>query len=435
MPIINLSRSNQVAALCWTAFAVTPAFAQTAADLPPPHGCNSIVQEKAAKPAGKALQPAFPPIQLEIRTPIEPTVLPAGGRNYLIYELHLRNFADEPMAVRGVEVINADNGGKQPVIALDEKQLEERLRWVGVDSDDAQRQLGAGQTAIAFLCFAFDANTPVPNRLRHRVLLDKGAADGPVIDTRFTKLHVLGPPLAGANWTADNGPSIHSHHRTGVFVAGGLAQISRRYAFDWKKYQGGLSYSGDARDVNSYYAYGENVIAVADGRVIAARDGLPDNIPRTKDGFSPALPITMENIAGNNITIDLGDGQFAQYAHLQPGSVRVKAGDRVRRGQLMARVGSSGDAREPHLHFQVATTPYMLASEGLPYLLDQFRVKVAVGRWETRTREFPLDSTVIDFGILDMDTATKSARIQHGAPEPTAGRTNYRPPWPTGVPR
>jgi murein DD-endopeptidase MepM/ murein hydrolase activator NlpD len=150
--------------------------------------------------------------------------------------------------------------------------------------------------------------------------------------------------------------------------------------------------------VRSYYAYGEQVLAVADGTVVAARDGLPDNIPRTAAGFNTALPISMDNAGGNSIVIDLGDGQFALYAHLKPGSVRVKAGERVRRGDVVARIGNSGDARWPHLHFQVTSNPHILASEGLPYLLDQYRVQVAGKAWETRTREFPFGATRIDFG-------------------------------------
>jgi murein DD-endopeptidase MepM/ murein hydrolase activator NlpD len=52
----------------------------------------------------------------------------------------------------------------------------------------------------------------------------------------------------------------------------------------------------------------------------------------------------------------------------------VKAGDRVRRGQLLARIGSSGDAREPHLHFEVTTSAKQLAGEGVPYVLDEYRL-------------------------------------------------------------
>jgi hypothetical protein len=255
------------------------------------------------------------------------------------------------------------------------------------------------------ICLAFD-NTdpnPVPEKLSHRVLVGDSIAEGPTIGVRHTDLKVLAPPVTGTNWIADNGPSLSSHHRTGIFIAGGRAHISRRLAIDWKQIEQEAMYSGDARDVRSYYSYGENVFAVADATVTSAKDGLPDNIPRTAAGFSTALPLTMENVAGNAIVLDLGDGQFAYYAHLKPGSVRVKAGDRVRRGDLLAQIGNSGDARWPHLHFQVATGPDILASEGVPFLIDSYRARDEEGAWQIRTREYPMGDIAVEFGV---DAAT-----------------------------
>jgi murein DD-endopeptidase MepM/ murein hydrolase activator NlpD len=174
--------------------------------------------------------------------------------------------------------------------------------------------------------------------------------------------------------------------------------ISRRYAIDWEQVRDGITFNGDSREVRSYYAYDRTVLAVADGIVITARDGLPNNIPGHGDAFHPAVPITLETIAGNAITLDLGEGQFAYYFHLLPGSVRVKAGDRVRRGQILAHVGCSGDAREPHLHFEVTNSSTPLAGEGVPYLIDRYRSKGTNGELELRTHELPLDKTVVVFG-------------------------------------
>jgi hypothetical protein len=231
--------------------------------------------------------------------------------------------------------------------------------------------------------------------------------EGPTIETRHNELKVLAPPVTGASWVADNGPSLTSHHRTGLFVAGGRAHLSRRYAIDWKQEdEQGRMYSGDARDVRSYYSYGEKVFAVADAIVFSAKDGLPDNTPRTATGFSTAVPITMENVAGNAIVLDLGDGQFAYYAHLKPGSVRVKTGDRVKRGEWLGQIGNSGDARWPHLHFQVTIGPDILASEGLPFLIDRYRTKQENGTWTTRTREYPMGDIAVEFeraGFLPAD--------------------------------
>lgn len=385
-------------------FTATPLLAATAADLLPPKGCDIIGASTPAQAATKALA-VFPPIPLDMRTPLAPTVLPAAGRNYLIYELHLRNFTEEAMTLRGIEVIDGQSVPERALAVVTAAQLRERLRLVGPETKDGQPRLAGGQSAVAYLCLAFDASAPVPATLRHRVLLDGATADGPLLDTRHTRMKVLGRPLAGGNWGADNGPSIESHHRMGLFVAGGVAHLARRYGIDWKIYQDGQSYSGDARDVRSYFAYGKEVLAVADGEVMQARDGMPDNIPRTAAGFTPAVPLTMETVAGNFVVLALGDDQFAQYVHLQPGSLRVKAGDHIKRGAVIARVGNSGDARVPHLHFQVADNPEILASEGLPYLFDQYRLKIAEGQWERRTLDFPLGDGVIDFGWDVVDTA------------------------------
>lgn len=371
-----------------------------AANAPLPHGCDPAGAGVVRMAPPSQGQPAFPPVQLQIRTPAEPTVLSGAGRSYLIYELHLQNFSADAMTVRGIQAMDADKANALPIAQINEAQLDARVRRITIgDHAGSNRNLQAGQGAVAFLCLAFERNVQVPARLRHRVLLDGAVADGPVIGTRAVPLRVLGRPLVGTNWSPDNNPSLHSHHRMGLWVVDGIAQNSRRYAIDWKKYdKQGQTWSGDQRDVRSYYAYGEKTLAVADGTVVAAQDGYPDNIPRTPAGFEPAVPVTMESLGGNRVVIDLGGGQFAYYAHLKPGSVRVKAGERVRRGQQIGQVGNSGDARTPHLHFQITNNPHILASEGLPHLFDQYRTKEGGGEWEPRKREYPMGDAVIDFG-------------------------------------
>ncbi len=82
------------------------------------------------------------------------------------------------------------------------------------------------------------------------------------------------------------------------------------------------------------------------------------------------MPITLETVGGNYVALDLGGNRFAFYAHLQPGSIKAKVGDRVRKGQVLALLGNSGNSTEPHLHFQVTDGNSPLGSEGLPYVFD-----------------------------------------------------------------
>jgi murein DD-endopeptidase MepM/ murein hydrolase activator NlpD len=74
------------------------------------------------------------------------------------------------------------------------------------------------------------------------------------------------------------------------------------------------------------------------------------------------------------VILALGKGRFAFYAHLKPGSVRVERGDRVREGEVLGLLGNSGSSTGPHLHFQVMNRPSALASDGLPYVFDRFRL-------------------------------------------------------------
>jgi murein DD-endopeptidase MepM/ murein hydrolase activator NlpD len=73
--------------------------------------------------------------------------------------------------------------------------------------------------------------------------------------------------------------------------------------------------------------------------------------------------------------MEIGNGLFAFYAHMQPGSLRVKVGDKVARGQVLGLLGNTGNSSEPHLHFQICNANSELGSEGLPYEFASFEVK------------------------------------------------------------
>ena len=343
------------------------------------------------------------PLQLEMRVPFEPTAFPSGQHIYIMYELHLTNFATTALSIRRIEVLATHAQGTAPIADFNAEQLESIVQPLGGKSLSGPNEklvLAPGQSAIAFMSIAFDRSSPIPQRLMHRLTTVDATAQGALIGTHHTALHVLGPPVAGGNWLAADGPGNDedNHHRRGVVILDGQALDSRRYAIDWKQLKDGASSTGDARNVHSYFSYGQSVLAVADGRVVTARDGLPDNIPGHGDSFHSSVPITLDTIAGNTITLNLGGGQFAYYLHLQPGSVRVKAGDYVHRGQVIARIGASGDAREPHLHFEVTTSSKLLMGEGIPYLIDRFRSRSTNdSAMELHIRELPLDNNVVLF--------------------------------------
>jgi hypothetical protein len=368
------------------------------------HHSNRVTDElNANKPEVlRVAAPAFP-LQLEMRVPFEPTAFPSAGHIYLMYELHFTNFEMNPVSLRRIEVLDADTKAARPIATLEASELDALLQivgsWPSVGNSDSA-ELRSGQSEVLFLCIAFERGAHVPNNLRHRVMTAESAVEGAVVGTHNTELRVLGPPVKGADWLASDGPSNDesNHHRRGIPIFDGRTFSSRRYAIDWQQSEDGSTFSSDALDKRSYYAYGKQVLAVADGRVVKVRDGIPENVPGHDEEFHPAVPITMKTLAGNTVTLDLGKGQFAHYLHLQPGTLRVKVGDRVRRGQILAKIGNSGDAREPHLHFEVTDSPIVMVGEGVPYLIDRYRVKSAGDSWETRTQELPMKDMLIDFG-------------------------------------
>ena len=72
------------------------------------------------------------------------------------------------------------------------------------------------------------------------------------------------------------------------------------------------------------------------------------------------------------VVIDIGGGNFAFFAHLKPGSLRVKLGDHVARGDVIALLGNTGNSDAPHLHFHVMDGPSPLDANGRPYVLTHF---------------------------------------------------------------
>lgn len=333
-------------------------------------------------------------VQLELSVPFAPTVFPSAGTQQLMYELHLTNFSEKVVELTRVEIIDASAEGTQPITVFDGEKLRTLLRareHPSSGTNDTGLQLRDGERTVAFLTLAFSRTQTVPARLCHRVHTTDGRAYtvGAAIDTAAGPLPVYGPPLEGFGWRAGNGPGQDTHHRRALIALAGHARASARYAIDWIKMEKGASFAGDrARNV-SYHAYGADVIAVADGVITTVRDGIAENVPG--DG-SRAVPITIESAPGNVVVLDLGNGQFAVYMHLIPGSIAVKPGDRVTRGQPLGRLGNSGNSEEPHLHFEITNGPMIYAAEGVPYLIDAY--DTAEGR---RANELPLNDMSISF--------------------------------------
>lgn len=363
------------------------------------------------------------PVDIVAGPPPQPVA--SEGRTWLVYELHLTNYAPLPIELTGVEVFG-DAGAtlasyrgqelEKAVIAVEELSSAD-----SPSSFAGTRTLGEGHAAMMFINLVLEPGARQPNELHHRfsfaVTRKNGeiiqrSVDGAVVPVVQEPVPVLAAPLRGSLWIAFNGLSSADHRRS-LNAIDGRERIPQRFAIDWMQLGPDRRlFHGDKKSNADYYDYGAEVLAVADGRVSDLKDGLPEN---TGSSERSSRTITIDNAVGNYVIVDLGRGRFALYAHLQPGSLRVKVGDRVSAGQVLARLGNSGNSDEPHLHFQLMDSNSPLGSEGIPCEFASFTQLGAVNGqdseldagqpWQPKTQatpvvrrqEFPFDKAVVTF--------------------------------------
>jgi hypothetical protein len=278
----------------------------------------------------------FSPI--DVRVPVTPRPLLANGRTYLAYELHISNLSNRLTTLERIEVRSRSaSPGAAPLLRLEQATLDAALVRPGAPPNDADRRaLPAGRTVTAFLWVSVAAGT-VPAALTHTLAIKVAAAPSASSSTAASDValdvtgietpvssqqpRAIGPPLEGDHWLAANGPDNTADHRRTILALNGEGRIAQRFAIDWVRlYDDGRTFQGDAKSNASYRAYGARALAVADGTVTDAVDGIPENVP---DPVVRAVTITPVTLGGNYDLLDLGGAAYATYAHLPPGSLSL----------------------------------------------------------------------------------------------------------------
>jgi murein DD-endopeptidase MepM/ murein hydrolase activator NlpD len=370
----------------------------------------ALVAAIALAPGAVRAQPASFPPPLGLRVPKPPTLGTGDNGSFLVYELHVTNFSNRPMTLRQVDVTTGD-AARRTLLTLADTALQRRIARPGTTINIPDRPtIGAGLRAVVYIWVPVSASG-APTSLSHHLTVAVGTGDSARVETLdgpsvpvARGVAEIGPPLRGGPWLAANGPSNESGHRRALIVVGGVPAIAQRFAIDYVKMgTDNSTHTGDPLKNENYHAEGNDALAVGDGRVVEVKDSIPENVPGMN---SRAVPITLETVGGNHVIIDLGNGRYAFYAHLKPGSIRVKVGDQVRRGQVVGLVGNTGNSTEPHLHFHISDAPSPLGSEGLPYAMDAFEIVGRCGSFtngcdraaaKTVRRQVPLDGTLVRF--------------------------------------
>jgi murein DD-endopeptidase MepM/ murein hydrolase activator NlpD len=363
------------------------------------------------------------PLVITTLTPDPIPVEGTDGKFHVAYEVEVLNAGPRPASITQVETLA--NGPEGVTVAkIGQQEVVTRTILIPNYAPGPVSEIPVGRTAVLVLDDAYASRAEVPSEVTHRLTATLGSAApydaargtkypdtitqlGGAVRTSTQSPVVIAPPLAGDNWSALNGCCGVTSHRGAVMAVGGRLNGSERYAIDWVRVDANShplsTFSGTGSTNEDYHAYDAPLLAVADGTVTAVVSDLKETTPHV-------IPtdLTFSQLGGNHIIIDIGGGNFAFYAHMRPGSASVKVGDKVTRGQVIGRLGNSGNTSEAHLHFHVSRCSVPLSSDNVPYVIDRFAFVGSIvdddvkpePKADDRVNQLPLDGSVVNFANL-----------------------------------
>jgi Peptidase family M23 len=339
----------------------------------------------------------------------------SDGREHVEYDLFVTNAFTANATLESLEVRSRGRG----LLSLAGASLSAATLRL-FTAEPTGRVVAPSSTVVIIVDVALrdPAGRAVPAQLANRIVysIPANASERAVIGTTTVRMPplrvdrsapvVIASPLRGTGWVNANGccddPS--SPHRNVMLATSGGRYITPEiFAIDWTRVVKGALFTGDGSKNSDWPTYGSPLYAVADGTVVRVVDNRPDIPPRSKN---PSL-VQPGDYGGNEVLLKIGRGRYACYAHMQPGSVRVRRGQHIRVGQRIGLVGNSGNTTGPHLHFGVQGRPDCL-SESEPFEIDRFTLEGTanptspvphveiVGRPRRERRSLPLIYAVAD---------------------------------------
>jgi hypothetical protein len=349
------------------------------APTPVENGATAVVPPSATPPAAAAPATAAPapslPPQVAVSTlPEKPLVERRAHAQRVNFDLVFRNDGAVPAQLVKLTLSIRDRDGRLVLRRfLDANGFQPSLGAVGPTT------VPVGKTIALFNPLPeFDPELDL-GALEYELIFNAvdGTDDPPDTTVTVTATPVvfaprsaLVLPMVGRVLVFD-GHDYHGHHRRldvhHPVVAGlGIRHNFMRYANDLVIVDdAGAMFRGDGTRNEDWYGFGAPLRAPAAGVVVAVENEVPDNL-RDRSLFDPSVIASDPmKLFGNRVVIDHGHGEVSLLAHLKQGSVSVRAGDRVKAGQLVGAAGASGDAYIPHLHYELRRSAGV-DGEGLP---------------------------------------------------------------------
>jgi Peptidase family M23 len=328
-----------------------------------------------------------PAVQIKV-LPQKPLIEHRGDVRLLNFDFLLQNTGTAPLHLNRIQISLYDSTGK---LAW-QRELDENGHPSGMSTIEDRELQPNGAIAVFNPFYEFGPELPLARMVYKFFFNAPGYETATPLDFQsFAEVTVIPEDYPGKTdlilpirqrSLIFDGHDFYAHHRRQSPASPAFQQLGFhgnpvRYGYDFCPVdENGLMYKDDnPYKKENWYGYGVPVIAPGAGTVVAAVNDTPENDYKEKAVVYAPIPETdvQRLLGGNYVVIDHGNGEFSYFAHMRPGSVRVKKGDRVKQGEQIGEIGFAGDAFIPHLHYMLIDNPDILKAESFPSYFRDFR--------------------------------------------------------------